>query len=394
MSGLINLTVFRNFFKSGTAGGFILIACVAVSLLIANSPLGDEFEHLLSSEIGYRSENVALRYPVLLWINDGLMAVFFLLVGLEIKRELVEGELSSFKKATLPVFAAIGGMLMPAAIYMLLNSGTNTANGWGIVMATDIAFAIAVISILGDKIPKGLKVFLTALAIVDDLGAILVIAIFYSADIQLNYIMYAGAAFALLIAFNLLGVKNLFFYLLPGIFMWYFVHHSGVHATVAGVLTAFTLPTTPGTKESPLEKLEHALTKPVNFLIMPLFALANTNIQLAPEMVSGLTSPLGLGIILGLFIGKPLGITLLSWLSARLGISVLPQSVTWRHVLGLGLLAGIGFTMSIFIALLSFNEPALHTEAKFSILAASLLSGISGFLFLRRLGKPAYTQEV
>jgi len=394
MPELINLTVFRKFFKSGAASGFILIACVVVSLLIANSPLGDAFEHLLSYEIGYRSESLELRYPVLLWINDGLMAVFFLLVGLEIKRELVEGELSSLKQAALPVFAAIGGMLVPAALFALVNIGSATAKGWGIVMATDIAFAIAVISILGSRVPVALKIFLTALAIVDDLGAILVIAMFYSADIQLNYLLYAGATFALLIAFNLLGVKNLLFYLLPGVFMWYFIHHSGVHATVAGVLTALTLPTTPGAEESPLEKLEHALTRPVNFLVMPLFALANTNIQFESEMISGLTSRLSLGIIAGLLIGKPLGITLLSWLSVKLGVSELPKGVRWPQVVGLGLLAGIGFTMSIFIALLSFNDPELRTAAKFAILAASLLSGFSGYFLLRKLGKQLDKREI
>ncbi len=387
MSPTINVSVFRDFFKSGASGGFILIACVIISLIIANSGLGEGFEEMLAYEVGYTSASIQLKYPVLLWINDGLMAIFFLLVGLEIKRELVEGELSSFKQAALPVFAAIGGMLAPAAIYALINQGTAAAGGWGIVMATDIAFAIAVISILGKRVPLSLKIFLTALAIVDDLGAIVVIALFYSAEMHLDYLLYAAGTFALLIAFNLFGVKNIFFYLLPGLFMWYFIHHSGIHATVAGVLTALTLPTTPGSEESPLEKLEHALTRPVNFLIMPLFALANTNIAFEAGMVDGLSSTLGLGIIAGLFIGKPLGIAVFSWLSVKLGISVLPAGVRWIQVIGLGLLAGIGFTMSIFIALLSFDDPMLRTEAKFAILVASLLSGVIGYLFLSKLGK-------
>lgn len=381
-----NLAPFKDFLKTGSAGGLILIACVVVSLLLANSLLGPAFERFLALEIGYTSDLLQLKYPVLLWINDGLMAVFFLLVGLEIKRELVEGELSSFKQAALPVFAAIGGMLVPAVVYTLFNQGTETASGWGIPMATDIAFAIAVISLLGKRVPLSLKVFLTALAIVDDLGAILVIALFYSTEMHLTYLLYAGAVFALLILFNRIGVKNIWLYLLPGVVMWYFIHHSGIHATIAGVLTALTLPTTPDEVESPLEKLEHALTRPVNFLIMPIFALANTNIRFESEMLGGLTSSLGLGIIFGLMAGKPIGILFFSWLSVKLGISTLPTGTRWIQFLGLGLLAGIGFTMSIFIALLSFSEPAFQTQAKFAILIASLLSGLLGFLFLKKLG--------
>lgn len=363
-------------------------------MLLANSPLGPAFERLLALEIGYTSDLLQLKYSVLLWINDGLMAVFFLLVGLEIKRELVEGELSSLKQAALPVFAAIGGMLVPAVVYTLFNQGTETASGWGIPMATDIAFAIAVISLLGKSVPLSLKVFLTALAIVDDLGAILVIAIFYSTEMHLSYLLYAGGVFALLILFNRIGVKSMWLYLLPGVVMWYFIHHSGIHATIAGVLTALTLPTTPDETESPLEKLEHALTKPVNFLVMPLFALANTNIRFEAEMVDGLTSSLGLGIIFGLMAGKPVGIAFFSWLSVRVGVSTLPAGTRWIQFLGLGLLAGIGFTMSIFIALLSFSEPAFQTQAKFAILVASLLSGLFGFLFLKKLGASGSHSEI
>ena len=387
MFEIINPKTFREFLKSGSAGGLVLIACLLVSLIIANSPFGSGFEKILSQEIGYYSANLQLKYSVLLWINDGLMAIFFLLVGLEIKRELIEGELSSLKKAALPVFAALGGMFVPAVIYSVFNNGTSTASGWGIPMATDIAFAIAVFSLLGNSVPLSLKVFLTALAIVDDLGAILVIAIFYSAEMHLPYLLYAGGILALLTVFNVLGFKNLFFYLVPGLFMWYFIHHSGVHATIAGVLTALTLPTTPDATESPLEKLEHALTKPVNFIIMPLFALANTNIRFEANMIDGLYSNLGLGIILGLMVGKPLGITLVSWLSVKLKISALPAGVNWPQILGAGLLAGIGFTMAIFIALLSFNQPIFQTEAKFSILVASLLSGLLGYLTLKMLSK-------
>ncbi|ALI99624.1 Na+/H+ antiporter NhaA [Rufibacter tibetensis] len=383
MAKLINLKVFPDFFRSASAGGIILIFSLVVSLLIANSAWGDAFANFLQTQLGYESEQVHLKYPLLLWVNDGLMAIFFLLVGLEIKRELLEGELSSVRKAALPVFAAVGGMLIPAGIYALVNGGTDTASGWGIPMATDIAFAIGLLSLLGNKVPTGLKIFLTALAIVDDLGAIVVIAVFYSEGLHITYLLYAGGIFLLLLVFNKTGIKSLFFYLIPGVFMWYFIHHSGVHATVAGVLTALTIPTTPDAKESPLEHLEHALTKPVNFLIMPIFALANTNIRFEAGMVEGLLSPLSIGIVLGLFLGKPLGILVTSWLAVKLKVSVLPKGVNWKMVTGMGLLAGIGFTMSIFIALLSFSDLAHQTEAKFSILVASVLSGVLGYFMLK-----------
>lgn len=310
------------------------------------------------------------------------MAIFFLLVGLEIKREVVEGELSSPRKAVLPIICAIGGAIIPALIYALFNSGEPTAAGWGIPMATDIAFALAILSLLSDKVPVSLKIFLAALAIVDDLLAILVIAIFYSSELHYMNLVYAAAILGLLFLFNRFGVKNLWFYLIPGVLIWYFVHHSGIHATIAGVLTALTLPTTADDKESPLEKLEHALTKPVNFLIIPVFALANTNIRFEAGMVEGLFTGLGLGIVLGLVIGKPVGILLISWLSIKLKISELPDQARWIHILGLGLLAGIGFTMSIFISILSFTDPLLVQEAKFSILVGSVLSGFLGYVIL------------
>jgi len=387
MAKIINLKAFKEFFRSSSAGGIILLVCVAISLLIANSVFADGFKNLLQEEIGFNFSNLHLRYPVILWINDGLMAIFFLLVGLEIKREIIEGELSSVRLAALPVLAAIGGVVVPALIYALFNSGESTVSGWGIPMATDIAFALGILSLLGNKVPSGLKIFLAALAIVDDLMAILVIAIFYSSDLHLIYLMYAGGVFALLIVFNRIGIKNIFFYIIPGVVMWYLIHHSGIHATIAGVLTALTLPTTPDASESPLEKLEHALTKPVNFLIMPIFAIANTNITFVGGMVEGLASNLGFGILLGLFLGKPIGILAMSWLSVKLNIAKLPASTTWLHVVGLGMLAGIGFTMSIFIALLSFQDVALQTEAKFAVLIASVFSGMSGFILLNMYNK-------
>ena len=259
-------------------------------------------------------------------------------------------------------------------------------------MATDIAFAIAILSLLGDKVPLSLKIFLTALAIVDDLGAILVIAIFYSSEIHFDYLAYAGVVLTFLIILNRFGVMNYAFYLLPGLLMWYFIHHSGIHATVAGVLTALTIPTTPDNTESPLEKLEHAFIKPVNFLIMPIFALANTNIGLESGMVSGLFSNMGMGIFFGLFVGKPLGILIMSWVSVKTGLSSLPRKTKWLQIGGLGILAGIGFTMSIFIAMLSYGAVSFQTEAKFSILVTSLVAGITGYLMLRLNSYPKKKQ--
>lgn len=388
MSELINLRPFKDFFRSGQVGGIILLICVIISLIIANSNWNEGFINLLATQIGYETASIQLRYPIALWINDGLMAIFFLLVGLEIKREIIEGELSSPKKAAMPIFAALGGMLVPAGVFFLFNNSTETSAGWGIPMATDIAFALGIISLLGKRAPASLKIFLAALAIVDDLGAILVIAIFYTNELHWDQLLYSGGIVALLVLFNRLGVKNLIFYLIPGVFLWYFVHHSGIHATIAGVLLALTIPTNPVKETSPLESLEHAIVKPVNFLIMPIFALANTNIRFESKMLDGLTSPLGLGIILGLVIGKPIGVTLFSWISVKLGFSSLPSKAGWRHIIGVGLLAGIGFTMSIFIALLSFPSAAeLQVEAKFSILVASVCAGVSGYIFLSTLDK-------
>lgn len=392
MAKLINLKIFPRFFQSSSAGGILLLFCVAISLAIANTGLADDFSNFLNIQLGFENDSIHLRYPILLWINDGLMAIFFLLVGLEIKREIVEGELSSLRQASLPVLAAIGGVMVPAGIYAMFNAGTPTGSGWGIPMATDIAFALGVLSLLGNKVPPGLKIFLAALAIVDDLMAILVIAIFYSSELHLSYLGYAGAIFALQLIFNKIGVKNIFCYIIPGIFMWYFIHHSGIHATIAGVLTAITLPTNEEEYDSPLEKLEHFLTRPVNFIIMPIFAIANTNITFEAGMVEGLATTMGLGIVLGLFLGKPAGIFLMSYIAVKSRVSQLPLQTNWWHVLGLGLLGGIGFTMSIFIALLSFSDSAHQTEAKFAVLVASLLSGIAGYLLLKmRSGKNIVT---
>jgi NhaA family Na+:H+ antiporter len=383
MSQLINLNVFKDFFKSSNAGGILLFICVILSLLIANSPLTISLQEFLDLKVGYENDSIHLNYSILLWINDGLMAIFFLLVGLEIKREIVEGELSSPKKASLPILCAVGGAIVPAIIYLGLNAGQTTSSGWGIPMATDIAFALAVINLLGNRIPSSLKIFLAALAIVDDLIAILVIAFFYSSGIEVSYLIYAGIGLVVLILMNKFNVLNPYLYLFPGVFIWYFIHHSGIHATIAGVLVAMTIPTNDTNVESPLERLEHALIKPVNFIIIPLFAFANTNITLESTMVSGLMSDLSLGIALGLLLGKPVGILLVSYICTKLRISSLPEGSSWGHILGVGFLAGIGFTMSIFIAILSFDDPTNISEAKLSILITSLIAGIVGYLVLR-----------
>ena len=383
---------FKKFFHSSQSSGIILILCVAISLLIANSSLGESFQNLLDKNIG--TELFHLNYPLSIWINDGLMAIFFLLVGLEIKREIVEGELSNFKSASLPIIAAIGGMIVPAAIYFLFNHGTEYAKGWAIPMATDIAFSLAIISMLGRKVPLSLKIFLAALAIVDDLGAILVIAVFYTDQIHWDYLGLSALMVTILVALNFFEFKKHIFYIIPGLFLWYFMHHSGIHATIAGVLLAFTIPTNISTTEiSPLEKLEQKLHLPVNFLIMPIFALANTNITFQSGMVDGLFTNFGYGIILGLFLGKLLGISFFSWIFIKLKISSLPDQSSWTQMMGAALLAGIGFTMSIFIALLSFKgHPEIQDEAKFAVLVASVISGFAGYSLLRYVGKKKITK--
>ena len=378
---------FKKFLHSSQSSGILLILCVLISLFIANSSFGVAFQSLLDTKIG--TEIFQLNYPISIWINDGLMAIFFLLVGLEIKREIVEGELSTFKSASLPIVAAVGGMVVPGLIYYGFNHGTEYANGWAIPMATDIAFSLAIISMLGKRAPLSLKIFLAALAIVDDLGAIMVIAVFYTDQIHWLYLGLSGLMVIILVLLNVFNFKKHLFYLVPGLFLWYFMHHSGIHATIAGVLLAFAIPTnTSVTEISPLEKMEQKLHLPVNFLIMPIFALANTNITFKDGMVDGLFSNFGYGIILGLVLGKIIGINLFSWIFIKLKISGLPDQVSWSQMLGAGLLAGIGFTMSIFIGLLSFKgHPEIQDEAKFAILVASIISGFAGYSLLRYIGK-------
>lgn len=373
---------FKEFFSNSQSSGILLVFCVLISLMIANSSASTGFQSFLDQSWG--------PYSVSVWINDGLMAVFFLLVGLEIKRELLDGELSNFKNASLPIFAAIGGMLVPAVIFTLFNHGTEYSKGWAIPMATDIAFSLAIISMLGKSVPSAVKVFLAALAIVDDLGAIVVIAIFYTDEIHWNYLLYSGIIVAILVVLNFLKVKKHIFYLIPGCVLWYFMHHSGIHATIAGVILAFCIPASKADNEeaSPLEKLEHFLHIPVSYAIMPIFALANTNITFKAGMVDGLFSNFGYGIVFGLILGKLIGINLFSFIAIKLKISSLPDKSRWIHMIGAGLLAGIGFTMSIFIALLSYkNNQDLQDSAKFAILTASVLAGFLGYLLLKSTAK-------
>lgn len=373
---------FKEFFSNSQSSGILLVFCVLISLMIANSSASAGFQSFLDQSWG--------PYSVSVWINDGLMAVFFLLVGLEIKRELLDGELSNFKNASLPILAAIGGMLVPAAIFTLFNHGTEYSKGWAIPMATDIAFSLAIISMLGKSVPSAVKVFLAALAIVDDLGAIVVIAIFYTDEIHWNYLLYSGIIVAILAVLNFLKVKKHIFYLIPGCVLWYFMHHSGIHATIAGVILAFCIPASKADNEeaSPLEKLEHFLHIPVSYAIMPIFALANTNITFKAGMVDGLFSNFGYGIVFGLILGKLIGINLFSFIAIKLKISSLPDKSRWVHMIGAGLLAGIGFTMSIFIALLSYKDNQdLQDSAKFAILTASVLAGFLGYLLLKSTAK-------
>lgn len=366
--------VFERFFNSEKAGGFILIGCTILSILLANSSIGDTYTHFWHIDIA--------GHPLEYWINDGLMTIFFVLVGLEIERELYVGELSSPKKAILPLFAAIGGMAIPALIHFLLNKGTPAQAGFGIPMATDIAFALGVLSLLGNKVPASLKIFLTAFAIIDDLGAILIIAVAYTTTISFVYLGIALAIFGGLLIMNRLKVHLLIAYIIPGIAMWYCMLQSGVHATISGILFAFSLPFGKGDEASPSYRLQHFLHKPVSFGILSIFALANTGIIFGTGWHQQLATGNSLGILAGLVLGKPAGILLFSFLAIRSGISSLPDDLKWRHLLGAAVLGGIGFTMSIFITLLAFTDAAAIVGSKIAVLLASCIAGLAGYLLL------------
>ncbi|BDT61296.1 Na(+)/H(+) antiporter NhaA [Massilia varians] len=375
---------FKQFAHSGKAGAVLLILCTLASLIIANSPWGKGYLGFWHQYVG----GLSIEH----WVNDALMAIFFLLIGLELERELYNGELSDIRNAMLPIMAAVGGLTIPALIHFMFNGGTITQAGIGIPMATDIAFALGVLSLLGSGVPASLKIFLTALAVMDDLGAIIVIAVFYTAEFSFLYLLAALGVFAILILMNrVLRIMALVPYLLGGALMWFLMLKSGVHATVAGVLLAFAIPYSAkqDDAESPSHRLENALHTPVAFLILPVFALANTGIVVGAGWAEELLSANSLGILLGLIVGKPIGILLFSFAAVSLGICRLPLDLAWRHVLGAGLLGGIGFTMSIFITNLAYTgEAGVITSSKMAILLASLTAGLVGFAWLKFMGTP------
>jgi NhaA family Na+:H+ antiporter len=421
------LSPVRGFLQHRLAGAALLMLATAAAIVIANSPLEHAYHQFLDMHLELDAGLLDLDYTVHHWINDGLMSIFFFLVGLEIKRELLIGQLSSVRRATLPAIAALGGMVVPALVYSALNFGTETANGWGIPMATDIAFALGVLALLGSRIPLGVKVFLTALAIVDDIGAVLVIALFYTSDIHLISLFVGFGCLGLALIFNYLDVRNSLVYLIVGIFMWVAFLKSGVHATIAAILMAFVIPATTringrdlilrievitarlkaiglpedtrmNTEEqqhaifamnetiehaqAPLQRIEHDLHAPVTFFVLPVFALANAGVTIEGGLLDQVMSPLALGVVLGLLIGKQVGITLATWLAVKVRIADLPEGVTWKQVHGANILAGIGFTMSLFVASLAFNDPHHVAQAKVGILTGSVLSGVIGYFFL------------
>lgn len=377
--------LYKDFFESEKSGGLVLIAFTLSSLFIANSSFGNSYIHLWETQfVGHSIEH---------WINDGLMTIFFLLIGLELEREIYKGELSHIKDALLPVFGAVGGMIVPATIFLLFNFGTSTQSGAGIPMATDIAFALGILSLLGNRVPTSLKIFLTALAVIDDLGAIIIIAVFYTKTLLWANLLIALGIFAFLLILNRLKVHSLIPYLIGGVVMWYFMLHSGVHATITGVLLAFAIPFGDGEEESPSYVLQHFLHKPVAFIIMPIFALANTAIIIGSDFNTIISQNYSIGIALGLIIGKPLGIIAILFLAIKLKLCQLPNELNWKSILGVGFLAGIGFTMSIFITLLAFEDETIINNSKFIILLSSLIAGIIGFITLKLSLKEVHLEE-
>jgi NhaA family Na+:H+ antiporter len=432
------LRPFQEFMRTSASGGVILLLCTVAALVWANSPWASSYTDLWQTRLSIGLGSFVLAKPLLLWINDGLMAIFFFVVGLEIKREILIGELSSVKQAALPIAAAFGGMIVPAAIYFTLNIGTAAEAGWGIPMATDIAFALGILALLGDRVPLALKVFLTALAIVDDIGAVLVIALFYTAEISWMSLATGGVILILLMAANLLRIRHWLVYAVLGAALWLAFLKSGVHATVAGVLVAMTIPAraridageflynsraaleeferagasgddvlTSDDQQAavqaledgceavatPLQRLEHALHPWVTFAIMPVFALANAGVTIGGDFSAALTSSLSLGVIAGLVAGKQVGVTLFTWLAVRSGLATMPESMTWRQVYGVSWLAGIGFTMSLFIASLAFGDSPFLSTAKVGILTASLIAGIVGWIILRKVTQSTQTRD-
>jgi NhaA family Na+:H+ antiporter len=426
-------TPFEHFLHSQTTTGLVLLLMTLTALILANSPFVDYYNHFFHTRIDFNVGEWKLSHTLHHWINDGLMAIFFFMIGLEIKREILVGELSNIKVAILPILSAIGGMLLPALIYMSINAGSQGASGWGIPMATDIAFAISVLVILGKRVSPALVTFLVALAIVDDLGAVLVIAIFYTDQIQFLPLLLSGASFSILLLFNRAGIHAILPYFIVGIFMWFFMLESGIHATIAGVLAAFTIPSRPkltptsftnstrnlldeydnypvatdhtlhenqkaillnikdtiDSVSTPAARLEHSLHLPVSLLIIPLFALANAGISIDFSLLGEtIQESVSLGIIAGLVGGKVLGIFGVAWLAIKLGIAKLPEKSTMSQIFGVAFLGGIGFTMSIFVADLAFiGNETLIFQAKIGILTASLFSGLFGYIWLKYVAK-------
>lgn len=366
--------LFQDFFQSETSSSVILIFCSVVSILLAT--FYTPYIHVWEIPVGALS--------VEHWVNDGLMSIFFLMIGLELEREVYKGELSSIKDAALPVAAAVGGMLVPAFIYFLLNQTQPFSNGFGIPMATDIAFALGILSLMGKRVPASIKIFLTALAVIDDLGAILCIALFYSNTIHWIYLAIAGGIMLILFLCNRLKVKNIGLYLLGGIGMWYCFHHSGIHATLSGILLAFVIPFEDGSENSVSYRLQHALHKPVAYVILPIFALCNTAIPFSTGVIHPFQGTYNVGVFLGLVLGKPIGITLATLLSVKTKLASWPSGIRWQHILGCSFLGGIGFTMSVFITLLAFNQPDMILEIKWTIIISSATAAGLGYIFLSR----------
>ena len=376
---------FKWFFKLEAASGLVLLLSAIVALVISNSNLSELYFETLESYIFLGLNNFGLKLSVLHWINDVLMAIFFFFVTLEIKREFIQGELSNIKQAILPIIGAVGGMLVPALIYVYINFGnTETINGWAIPSATDIAFSLGVLSLLGSRVPISLKVFLTALAIIDDLGAIVIIAFFYSGDLSVTNLSMMLVTFIILLTFNKFGIKKFFPYLIVGIILWYFTHESGIHATIAGVLLAMTIPHRKKEKDfSLLIKIEHAISPYVAFGIMPLFAFANAGVSLDGLSLASLLDKVPLGILLGLFVGKQLGVFVFSYVSIKLKIAQMPNNSNWFNFYGVGVLTGIGFTMSLFVGNLAFAENLQYMDGvKIGVLTGSLLSTLFGYFLI------------
>lgn len=376
---------FRNFFQNQQSSGILLVVITASSLFISNSIWGDSYQHLWHLHFGTEAYGLHLNHSITDWINDALMSVFFLLVGIEIKRELLDGELSNPKRAMLPLFGALGGMAVPALLFFLFNlNSPDTLAGVGIPTATDIAFAIAILGLLGDRVPASLKVFLTALAIIDDLGAILIIALFYGEGVHWAWLGASAGIVAVMYIVDKLDWDYAWLYIFLGILLWFTMMHSGIHATLSGVILALMLPRQSQKEKKMSESMEHALSPYVSFLILPLFAAANTAIKIDVNMINHLINPLSLGIFFGLFLGKPIGIVTFSWLADKLGIATISSSISFTQLLGAGLLGGIGFTMSIFVANLAFDDVALIDISKLSIIIASVTAASIGYYTLSK----------